>query len=629
MRTRSALCLSLLAVGCTATPEESDVSSGSAALSLPGSQFEIDDDANLVANDASLDDWATVGDSRVTDSLSGQSDTSYAGGAKESDTCPSAGTGSIPNNKSDLKAFGVYVEPGDPGFIHLFWTRVQDPSGTTLLDFEFNQNGEDCGNGVNPVRTEGDLLIEYRLEQGGSVATLKARHWSGSAWDAATDLTAISAATGTTNTSAISAANSDGLGALSARTFGEASISTDFLFDSGSCTAFGSAFVKSRSSDSFTSALKDFIAPVPINLSNCGQVIIRKETDPDGYVGSFGFTHNLVTDPVSSTSFDLSDGESETFANVLLGEDYTVGEDALGSDLELVDIDCSASSGVDVVTDLEAGAVAFDIDADGDLVDCTFTNQAKGTIIVEKVTSDDVGTFSFGSDALGAFNLTTSAAGEAGLDSETFANLDPGSYGVSEDVPAGWLLASATCDDGSSPANISLAAGETVTCRFTNERQRGAIKILKTRSHAALGAGPHPHASVTFLVSGGALSVPVPVVTDAQGEACVDGLLLSDVVGGYSVTEVLPTGYVPAGDLIKPVSVTAVASCPNGDQVTFHNTPLTNITVSVDSQIAGGTSSVISCDGVDPVPTDTDGDGSVMLSDLAPGTYTCQVVVSP
>jgi hypothetical protein len=111
--------------------------------------------------------------------------------------------GSIPNNKSDLKTFGVYTEPGTPGFLHLFWTRVQEPSGTTLMDFELNQSSTDCGHGVNPVRTEGDLLIEYRIEQGGATATLKIREWSGSAWGPAQDLTAIGAATGTINSSAI------------------------------------------------------------------------------------------------------------------------------------------------------------------------------------------------------------------------------------------------------------------------------------------------------------------------------------------------------------------------------------------------------------------------------------------
>ena len=58
---------------------------------------------------------------------------------------------------------------------------------------------------------------------------------------------------------------------LSARTFGEASINlTDAnLFPAGTCVNFGSAYLKSRSSDSFTAEVKDFISPERVNISNC------------------------------------------------------------------------------------------------------------------------------------------------------------------------------------------------------------------------------------------------------------------------------------------------------------------------------------------------------------------------
>lgn len=227
---------------------------------LPGSSFEIDEDANLRVDHPGLDDWASVVENRRDDEPSGRDDDSYKGGAKEDDPCPGTTTGSIPNNKSDLKAFGAYVEPGDPGFLHLFWTRVQEPSGTTLMDFELNQSATDCGNGVNPVRTVGDLLIEYRIEQGGGQATIMVREWTGSAWGTAEDLTAVGAATGTINDSAIPAGESDGLGSLSPRTFGEASL-LDFILDPDRCVSFGSAFVKSRASDAFTSQLKDSSSP--------------------------------------------------------------------------------------------------------------------------------------------------------------------------------------------------------------------------------------------------------------------------------------------------------------------------------------------------------------------------------
>ncbi len=112
---------------------------------------------------------------------------------------------------------------------------------------------------------------------------------------------AAAQAAGTINSTRIPAAESDGLAtapaSVSARTFGEMSLDLDFVFNSGQCESFGSAFVKSRASDSFTSQLKDFIRPIPVNISNCGQVIIRKETTPDEDPNStsFGFTKSFGT----------------------------------------------------------------------------------------------------------------------------------------------------------------------------------------------------------------------------------------------------------------------------------------------------------------------------------------------
>jgi hypothetical protein len=626
----SSLLLVSLVPACDG-PAQEELSSESSALSLPGSKFELDSSSNLVVDTAGNLDWASVEDIRRTDTASGANDNSFKGGSKEDDVCPPTETGSIPNNKSDLKTFGVYTEPGanpgDPGFLHMFWHRVQDPTGTTLMDFEFNQASAKCANGVNPVRSAGDLLIEYRLEQGGATATLKLREWTGTAWSAAADLTASGDAAGTINASAISAANADGLGAIDPRTFGEASVSLASIFQSDKCTTFGSAFVKSRSSDAFTSALKDFIAPIGVNITNCGKVVIRKKTEPAGSQDKFSFSHTLKTDPASSSSFQIGDGEASTITNVLFGNGYTVTEGSTAG-YDLASIDCSASSGVTPVTNVAAGTVTFDIDSETDVVDCTYTNRAKGTLVVEKITSDGAGTFAFTSGQLGAFSLTTTAAGTGGKDSTTFADIAPGTYSVAEAVPAGWTLASATCSDGSNPASVKVDAGETVTCTFVNARVRGAVRIHKTRAHAAFGlGGTYPHPGVTFTVSSMG-QASASVTTDANGDACVDGLLLSSFVGDYTVTETVPAGYAAAGATSKTVSIDAGGSCASGaTTVSFHNLPLTNITVSVDSQVPGGSASTITCTPTGSATTGADGDGSLALTNLVAGTYTCTVVV--
>src|SRR5688500_1991759 len=79
-----------------------------AVISLPGSNFEIDDNANLtVENPAPSIDWITVTENRKTDQPTGANDDSFGQGSKEDTPVPSVVDGSIPNNKSDLKTFGA------------------------------------------------------------------------------------------------------------------------------------------------------------------------------------------------------------------------------------------------------------------------------------------------------------------------------------------------------------------------------------------------------------------------------------------------------------------------------------------------------------------------------------------
>jgi hypothetical protein len=626
-------------------------------VSLPGSDFEIDTNANLKVDDAAPSiDWASVSETRKADKLSGSTDDSFGQGTKEDDAVPTVVDGSIPPQKSDLLNFGVHLETTSTGarFLNLFWHRVQEPNGTTNMDFEFNQSRTISANGVTPVRTAGDVLIQYDLAQGGTNPVLFVSRWvttgAGSqceasntvpCWSTKTNLTVAGDATGSINTTAIPAAESDGLGSVSARTFGEAQLDFDALTGgTGRCASFGSAYLKSRSSDSFTSAVKDFIAPATLNLNNCATVIIRKETDPeeDPNATSFGYTKTFNTDPASANTFTLTDDGVQSYVGtVLQGTGYSVDEDVIPTGWDLASINCNVaghpSVGVTPDINLAAGTVTFAIDSPADVLDCTYTNRARGAIIVEKITDDGTGAFDFTSGTLtpSSFTLTTTAAGAGGKDSRTFADLAPGTYDVAETVPAGWNLVSAACDDGSDPATIGLSAGETVTCTFHDAREKGAILITKTRKHAADGPGDHAHPGVTFTVTGGELpSGGVTAVTNSQGTACVDGLVLSSLVGDYTVTETVPSGYVADGATSQTVSVVSEATCELGEKATatFSNTPLTDLTVSVDSQVDGGTASTIDC-GAGSVATGPNGDGSTTRSNLVPGTYTCTIVIDP
>ena len=442
-------CLRLAAAGGFAALVAATLVAGPAQashpeVSLPGSNFEIDTDANLKVDDPTPSiDGASVTENRKADLASGSGDDSFGQGSKEDTAVPTVVDGSIPPNKSDLLNFGTYLEETASGdFLHMFWHRVQEPSGTTNMDFEFNQSETLSGNGVTPVRTAGDLLIQYDLAQGGTNPQLFLSTWvttgPGSQCEAANNtpcwgdrinLSASGDATGSINTTAIPVAESDGLATVnpvSARTFGEASV--DFSAIVGDdCVAFGSAYLKSRSSDSFTAALKDFIAPAPVDIDKCG-----------------------------------------------------------------------------------------------------------------------------------------------------------------------------------------------------------AIRIEKTKKHAADGPGDHPHAGVAFTITGGDLPPAGEVVTtDADGVACLEGLN----AGSYTVTETVPSGYAVTSANPQTATVVADTTCDDATPVVFANVPLTNITVSVDSQIDGGTMSTIDCDAAADPPfeatTSANGDGSLTKSNLQPGTYVCTVIVDP
>jgi hypothetical protein len=195
---------------------------------------------------------------------------------------------------------------------------------------------------------------------------------------------------------------------------------------------------------------------------------------------------------------------------------------------------------------------------------------------------------------------------------------DRGVLGRGDRHPAG--------HDTAADQQATVSADTTVTLTFVDPRQRGAILVTKTRKHAADGPGDHPQAGVDFTVNG------VTKTTAANGQACFDNLSLGD----YTVHETTPAGY--NGEADKTVTVDNKASCSDnpyvGETVAFHNTPLTDLSVSVDSQIDGGTASTIDCvdeadESVATGTTDAHGDGSANATDLEPGTYTCTVVIDP
>ena len=251
----------------------------------------------------------------------GKNDNSFGQGTKEDTPTPKVVKGSIPNNKSDLLRFYVVTERfGTTDFLYLAWSRVQEPNGTTNMDMELNQGSTLSSNGVTPVRTAGDILVRYDLSQGGVNPQLGFHRWitTGSAslceasnslpcWDKRKALTTDVAAAINTNSVSEPIAG----GSLSARTFGEARINlpASGIFPAGQCTVFGKAYLKSRSSDAFTSELKDFIAPIPINITNCAPVTLNNKAWAEA--DNFTPTGGNLGDSISDTGkIEVTESES-------------------------------------------------------------------------------------------------------------------------------------------------------------------------------------------------------------------------------------------------------------------------------------------------------------------------------
>jgi len=221
---------------------------------------------------------------------------------------------------------------------------------------------------------------------------------------------------------------------------------------------------------------------VPITVPFEANIEVVKDLNPGSDPGRFNLQVN-GSDEASCVGDTGTTGQvtvgAGTSANP--GATHTVGETACtdpstnlsdyATSISCVDRGLTTFDGGAALTQSGAGPLNVDVDEDDDIV-CTVLNTVNsGHIIVDKVTDPS------GSNQ--SFDFVTSGSGYANFsltDSATPNNQEvtPGAYSVSETVPTGWDLTSATCDQGETPESIDVGAGETVTCTFTNT-QRGSI----------------------------------------------------------------------------------------------------------------------------------------------------------
>jgi len=356
---------------------------------LTGSTFEAND-GNLVVTTPGNTDWENA-PSRVRgdDLASGTNDNSFGQGTKEDDANVTVVTGSIPPQKSDLTRFYVASEfASGSNFLYLAWER-SNVLGSANMDFELNQKAQPNLTTTGPktlVRTAGDILITFDFGGSGApvLGLLKwvtsgatSQCFSGNSlpcWGNRVNLSAAGFAEGAVNSVTVNdpIANAS----LPAGTFGEAAVNLTAagVFPAGTCEALGSAFLKSRSSASFPAEVKDFIAPQPVNISNCGSITIRKVTENGD--SSFGYTTTGGLDP---STFSLSNGGTRSYPSLPAGS-YSVTENLTAAQVTagwtLKSLTCTGG------TTSISGPTASITLAPDDAVDCTYTNHinAKPTI---------------------------------------------------------------------------------------------------------------------------------------------------------------------------------------------------------------------------------------------------------
>jgi hypothetical protein len=419
--------------------------SGSSA-NLAGSTFEGNDGNLIVNGGAGAHDWDNAPNLSVGQDLaSGTQDNSFGQGTKEDLTNVTVVTGSIPNSKADLARFAVAGETvGSDSYLYLAWSR-ENQSGTVNFDFEINASAQPDLTTAGPKvlnRTVNDLLINYAFQGGSNTPALTLRKWTGSAWGAPSSLSGCSE--GLTNAAPVSE-NLGGLTAVNrpAQQFGEAAINLTCanVIPPNSCESFADAYVKSRSSTSFTSEIKDFIAPVSLSLSNCGSIKVIKHTNPRGLDQAFGYT---TTGGLSPATFSLNDtgnsaggdsaGNTRLYSSVHPGT-YTVSEDADPTGFAFASLVCTGG-GANTSTSGRIATINLD---SGENVVCTYVNdQQLGAIRVSKT--------SIKGQALAGAHFSVTGPGGfsheliSGADgTDCVAGLVFGSYSITETAaPAGY-----------------------------------------------------------------------------------------------------------------------------------------------------------------------------------------------
>jgi uncharacterized repeat protein (TIGR01451 family) len=297
------------------------------------------------------------------------------------------------------------------------------------------------------------------------------------------------------------------------------------------------------------------------------QVKLVKSLQPSNDDGTFDLS--IGEQSFTNSGKGYGDGGTTGFVNVPQGSAPVVSESGHG-DASLDDYDSSVSCS----NEQSGDGTSVDLNAlhYGDKVTCTFTNVRRGTIEIVKHALGGSATFAYtlrqqGDEGSTPFQLSASTGSD---DSKAFS-VSPGDYTVVEAPLAGWANTGLSCSTGGSQdaanpsqATIHIAAGDVVTCTYTNTKL--ATLIVKKLVDNSNGGGSKAPGDFTIHVTQGIELPGSPAPGSSEGTTYA-GLLpgtykvAEDAVSGYSLTKV--EGCLADGSITLEAGQTATCTLTN------------------------------------------------------------------
>jgi LPXTG-motif cell wall-anchored protein len=276
-----------------------------------------DSDANAVIGDFEVDgdecvnhgaqDWDGVDTSSnryaaTLDKFVDDGDTTGFQGSSKALTDPLTWSkGPAPNDKSDIERVRVYSQKSgvpEDTFSDFAIDRHPDDGGaggvgTVTYDVEYNQLPDVLSNDGTltvPHRSPGDLWFVFDQHGNISLDFIAGYKFF------ATDQGGCKAVDGGGFWCVLPSAPTFGGDTSDDGAFAEGTLDISDAFAQGVCFTFGVVNVRTRTSNTDTTAFKDYIAPLDAVTSNCGSLeITKKDVDTDAAVG--GGVYQIVGDP--------------------------------------------------------------------------------------------------------------------------------------------------------------------------------------------------------------------------------------------------------------------------------------------------------------------------------------------